>query len=112
MENYYEIDMTNFGWREKKLALEVLQAYMKNPYAVEGDDLKIGFNTQSGYVFATDEDYNSYMINDKDELELWVMCDMCSAEDYLSELLQSEEKDYRHWEGVCWECLDDGDDEE
>ena len=40
------------------------------------------------------------------------MCDECSAEDYISELLQSEEKDYRHWEGVCWECLDNGDDEE
>ena len=108
MKNYYELDMTDFGYREKKLALEVLQAYMKNPYAVEGDDLKIGFNTQSGYVFATDEDYNSYMINDKDELELWVMCDECSAEDLISNLLLCDED----WEGVCCECLDNGDDEE
>ena len=112
MKNYYELDMTDFGYREKKLALEVLEAYMKNPYKVEGDDLKIGFNTNSGYVFATDEDYNTYLINDKDELELWLSCDGCEREDFISNLNQCDEKELRHWEGICWECLDNGDDEE
>lgn len=104
MKNYYELDFTNFGYREKKLAFDVLEAYFKNPYAVEGDDLKIGFNTQSGYVFATDEEYNVYMINRKNELELYLTCDDCNAEDYLSELLKSDELDSAFWEGVCLEC--------
>ena len=101
--NYHEIDFTNFGYREKKLAFEVLEAYFKDPYVVEGDDLKIGFNTNSGYVFATDEDYNTYLRNG-DVLEMWVMCDECNAEDFISELKTCDLEE--EWEGVCCECLE------
>lgn len=96
-------DLSKFGFREIRIMKDILNAYVKNPYVVEGSDLTISMNTYSGYVFLSDEDYNTYMLNG-DELELFVMCEECNAEDFISELKTCDLEE--EWEGVCCECLE------
>ena len=56
-------DLARFGFRELKMAAELLTAYCDNPPDWLADGVHLMMNTHSGYVFLTDEDYNVAMMN-------------------------------------------------
>lgn len=63
-------DMTKFGYRERKLAEELLTASIDQgfPDDFEDDGVTIMFNMYSGNVFFTNSDYQVCMMN-ADKLE-------------------------------------------
>jgi len=65
-------DLAEFGWRELKMAAELLSALIEqgSPDDFESDCIQIMFNRNSGYVFLTNADYQVAMMNGN-HLEVW-----------------------------------------
>ena len=82
-------DLSDFGFRELRLAAELLTAYCENPPACLGDGICLMMNTTSGYVFLTDEDFNVAMMNG-DKLEQFHSYPECGAEGFADELPESD----------------------
>lgn len=82
-------DLKDFGFRELKMAAELLNAYCKTPPEFLTNGVQVMMNTQSGYVFLTDEDFNVAMMNG-DTLEQFHSCPECGAEGFAEELPESE----------------------
>ena len=82
-------DISKFGLLERKEARELLAVYGTDKDITKflGDDIHIYFNTDSGYVFLTDEDYNTAMINLNGELEDFIVCPACGNEGLLQNFL-------------------------
>jgi len=78
-------DLSRFGFRELKMAADLLAAYCETPPDFLGDGLSVMLNTHSGYVFLTDEDFNVGMMNG-DRLEQFHTCFECGAEGFAEEL--------------------------
>src|SRR5678815_1789394 len=81
-------DLSDFGYRELAMAADLLQAYKerdKDNTRLLGDGLSLCMNTNSGYVFLTDEDYNVAMMNG-DVLEDWHTCSECGHEGFAEDL--------------------------
>lgn len=70
MTNFTTTDFSKFGYREKKLAEELLKAWREQglPEDFYEDEISIMFNTRSGCVFLTNSEYQVVMLND-DKLE-------------------------------------------
>jgi len=80
-------DLSEFGWRELDEAATLLKAYADNPSVLDGDEVSLNFNRNSGYVFLTDEDYDTALINhDTGKLEKWYTCPQCGHEGFHSEM--------------------------
>jgi hypothetical protein len=73
-------DLSEFGYREKSLAAELLSAYVKTP-DVLGYGVTVAMNANSGYVFLSDEDYRVAMLNG-DKLEEFFSCPECGYEGF------------------------------
>jgi hypothetical protein len=78
-------DLSRFGFRELKMAADLLAAYCETPPDFLGDGLTLMLNTHSGYVFLTDEDFNVGMMNG-DRLEHFQTCFECGEEGFTEEL--------------------------
>ena len=65
-------DLADFGWRELKMAAELLSALIDQgtPDAFESDRIELMFNRNSGCVFITNADYQVAMLNGN-HLETW-----------------------------------------
>lgn len=65
-------DLADFGWRELKMAAELLSALIDqgSPDDFESDRIQIMMNRNSGCVFLTNSEYQIAMING-DQLESW-----------------------------------------
>lgn len=86
MSDAYTEDLGDFGFRELKMASELLNAYINDPNGIDhSDGLKLAFNMNSGYVFLTDEDYRDYMLNGNDKLEEYLHCSYCGHEGFREE---------------------------
>lgn len=102
MDDIVTSDLSNFGYREIREAINLLNAYLENPTIILEDGLKICFNTHSGYVFLSDEEYNVYMVNNN-KLEQWHNCPICGAEGFLEEVgdihnhEDPEDKECQEW---------------
>lgn len=70
MTNFTTTDFSKFGYRERKLAEELLKAWREQglPEDFYEDEISIMFNTRSGCVFLTNSEYQVAMLND-DKLE-------------------------------------------
>jgi hypothetical protein len=78
-------DFSQFGYRELKLAAELLTAYCADkPYGL-GDGVHVCMNTGSGYVFLSDEDYNVAMMNGG-KLEMFYSCPECGREGFAEDI--------------------------
>ena len=100
-------DLRDFGYRELKMAAELLTAYKTDDDETEllGDGVRVMFNPMSGYVFLTDEDCNTAMMNG-DTLEDWHVCGYCGEEGFAEDLFAEDSDHYRdRWGGVG--CADD-----
>ena len=81
-------DLKDFGFRELKMAAELLKAYCENPPDFLSEGVHLMMNTYSCYVFLTDEDFNVAMMNG-DKLDQWHFCPECGAEGFAEELPDS-----------------------
>lgn len=86
MEDPVTTNLAKFGFRELKLAAELLNAYVGDPNAVNlWDGVTIAMNDNSGHVFLTDEDFNIAMMNG-DKLEQWYSCPECGEEGFREDI--------------------------
>jgi len=81
-------DLSRFGYRELQEAAKLLTAYCEEASTAFflGDNVQLCFNTNSGYVFLTDEDYNVGMLNDEGKISQWHSCPICSFEGFLEDM--------------------------
>lgn len=85
---WYTEDLGNFGIRELDLAIDLLQAAKKGyPSDFWTEGVKLGFNTSSGSVFLTNDDY-----------------DVCMDAD--GELYTFYTSPYDGLEGFLWDLID------
>ena len=84
MINYYTENLADFGYRERQLAGELLQARLPDNFYNSG--VRIGFNKNSGYVFLTNDDYQVAMFNG-DELALFHTTSYSGLEGFIEDLI-------------------------
>jgi hypothetical protein len=104
MENPTD-DLSNFGYREKAIAGKLLSVYADNPPDFLGDGVKVWLNSNSGYVFLCDEDYNVGVLNDDDtKIIQFFSCPNCGNEGTDAE--EGGEYEFNKFEGYCCKkCL-------
>ena len=78
-------DLSKFGNLEIDKAIELLKAYRKQGAENLGDGLTLNFNTRSGNIFLSDDDYNVYMMNG-DNLEQFFNCGYCGYEGFKEDM--------------------------
>lgn len=85
-------DMSRFGFRERKMARELLEASEEQgfPDDFNQDGVKIMMNFNSGNVFFTNEDYQVCMMNG-DKLESFYNCPYCGHEGFKEEMQHEPE---------------------
>ena len=91
-------DLRAFGFRELKMAAELLSAYCQDPPGFLGHGVHLMMNTYSGCVFLTDEDFNVAMMNG-DRLEQFHFCPECGAEGFAEDMPDKE---------CCQSCIGEG----
>lgn len=92
-------DLAKFGWRERKMAAELLAAMCEQglPDDFEDDEVVVMFNMDSGNVSLTNSEFQVAMMNG-DRLESWYYCPECGAEGFAEDINWNAE------EGMCGEC--------
>lgn len=87
MDEIVTSDLSNFGWRERKMAAELLTASCSQglPDDFEDDGVNIAMNTHSGNVFLTNSEYQVAMMNG-DTLESFYSCPQCGHEGFKDEM--------------------------
>lgn len=87
-------DLSRFGYRELQEAAKLLTAYCEDASTTFflGDGVQLCFNTNSGYVFLTDEDYNVGMLNDDGKISQWHNCS-CGHEGFIEDMRHEPQDD-------------------
>ena len=78
-------DLSSFGIKELREAGELLIAYADSHPDFLGDGVQVWFNSNSGYVFLSDEDFNVAML-DNGKLEQWFSCPNCGYEGFKEDM--------------------------
>ena len=86
----YEItttDLSEFGWRERKMAAEILTASCEQglPEDFEDDAITIMMNRNSGNVFLTNSEFQVAMMNGE-KLESFYSCPQCGHEGFKEDM--------------------------
>lgn len=91
MTNPVTHDLREFGLRELKRASMLLESYKsgKDKTQFLGDDVRVCFNKNSGYVFLTDSDYNTAMLDDRLFLQDFLYCPECGYEELSSDFREN-----------------------
>lgn len=94
-------DLKKFGFRELKMAAELLAAYCENPPEFLRDGIELMMNTSSGNVFLTDEDFNVAMMNGE-RLDAWLFTPYDGHEGFLDELTDQHDPQDLHHEDAAF----------
>jgi len=88
-------DLAKFGFRELKLARDLLDALIEQglPEDFEDNEVAIMFNTHSGYVFLTNANYQAAIMND-DTLESYYTLPYSGKEGFKEDFEGAKRKDY------------------
>ncbi len=88
MNEIITTDLADFGSSEKATAGELLSALNTDKDLTHflGDGVKLYLNKNSGFVFLSDEDYNTAMIDDEGHLRDFHSCPICGSEGFLEDL--------------------------
>ncbi len=107
MSTVITADFSQFGIRELIFAQLLLKAYAEHGAEFLNCGLTLNFNTSSGYVFLSDEDYNVGVLDQSEQyIVQFYTCPQCGYEGTQHNAL-SEEKDFSTFNGYCSvECLD------
>lgn len=102
MNDIITTDFSKFGYRERKMAEELLKASREQgfPNDFEDDETTIMFNTSSKNVFFTNANYQVAMMFG-DKLESFYSCPVCGHEGFLKEMEHGKDDD------ECQEYLKD-----
>jgi hypothetical protein len=86
-DNPVVTDLAQFGYRERKMAAELLTASVNQgfPEGFSDEGVTLAMNMNSGYVFLTNEDYDVAMMNG-DKLEMWHNCPYCGHEGFKEDM--------------------------
>jgi hypothetical protein len=86
-QNSVVTDLAQFGYRERKMAAELLTASVEQgfPEGFMDEGVTIAMNMNSGYVFLTNEDFDVAMMNG-DKLETWHSCPYCGHEGFKEDM--------------------------
>ena len=84
-------DISKFGYRETRIAAELLNKYCDNP-EILGDGIRVEFNPISGNVFLVDSDFKVAMMNG-DNLEEFFICPYCGHEGFKEAMPHEPEDD-------------------
>ena len=92
-------DLAKFGWREKRMAAELLNAMIEQglPEDFEDDEITIMFNTHSGNVFLTNSEYQVAMMNGE-KLESFYITPYHGYEGFAEDLKEMFEQDGENWD--------------
>tara|TARA_R100000234_G_scaffold89725_1_gene57962 strand:- start:256 stop:594 length:339 start_codon:yes stop_codon:yes gene_type:complete len=95
MSDFYTEDLSEFGYIELEEAGKLLSA-VKNglPEDFYNDEIRVGFNKNSGYVFLTNSEYQVAMLDDEGKLYSFYSTPYEGREGSYEELL--EEYDDMH----------------
>ena len=106
MTDLVTADLSTFGNRELMIASDLLRAYAENRADFLGDNITLNFNSNSGYVFLSDEDYRvGVLADDENKIVEFFSCPNCGYEG-TQEDAKSELKDFEANDGYCSEdCL-------
>lgn len=92
MNDIVTTDLSKFGFRELRMARDLLTGLLdKNDTRFLDGGIQLAFNTHSGNVFLTDDEYNVAMLNG-DVLEDWFTTPYEGHEGFLADL-KDEYKD-------------------
>jgi len=80
-------DLSQFGYRERKMAAELLTASVEQGFPDDFDDdgVTVMMNMHSGNVFLTNADYQVAMLNG-DKLESFYSCPQCGHEGFAEDM--------------------------
>ena len=95
MDTITTTDLSCFGWREKKMATELLDAMIEQglPNEFWDEEVTVMFNTHSGYVFITNSEFQVAMLNGN-TLEMWHACPECGYEGFLEDMDHNPDDEY------------------
>jgi len=87
-DNITTTDFSEFGWRERKMASELLNASCEKgfPQDFEDNEVQIMMNKNSGNVFFTNSEYQVAMMNG-DDLESFYTLPYGGVEGFADELI-------------------------
>ena len=97
-------DLAKFGWRELKMAAQLLNAMVEQGLPIDfADGVSVAMNTNSGYVFLTNSEYDVAMMNG-DKLEEWHHCPECGHEGFKEDMAHAGSAEcyrYQREIGLC-----------
>ena len=87
MENMTTTDFADFGYRERKMAMELMAAMHSQGLPDDFWDEGVGImmNTHSGNVFLTNNEYQAAMMNGN-SLETFYSCPICGHEGFKEDM--------------------------
>lgn len=90
----YTENLADFGARERRMLVELLQAWDTQglPQSFADDNVRPAMNSNSGNVFLVNDDYQTAMMNG-DKLELFVSTPYHGHEGFISDLLDEYSPD-------------------
>ena len=91
-DSIFTTDLSEFGYRERKMAAELLTASVEQGFPADFDDdgVTVAMNKNSGYVFLTNSEYQVAMLNG-DKLESWYSCPECGHEGFKEDMEHGED---------------------
>lgn len=101
-------NLADFGWRERKLAAELLMVSCDQgfPSDFEDEGVQLMFNRNNGNVFFVNDKYQIAMMNG-DKLESFYYTPYHSYEGFADELLEMYNEDKDNWNQKDIEFLKD-----
>ena len=88
--SYTTTNLAEFGYREKKMAAELLTGMCQGlPDDFDDNEVTVMMNTSSGNVFLTNSDFQVAMMNG-DKLESFYSCPECGHEGFKEEMEHGE----------------------
>ena len=108
MENTVTSDIAKFGARERAILVELLEAWSRDglPSDFYDENVQPMFNLNSGYVFLTNAEYQTAMMEDG-KLVSHYFLPYAGIEGTLSELVEEFEKYGDSWHGDDVEAFND-----
>ena len=97
----YTENLADLGYRERAEFIEILKLWQRDglPSSFWEGDVKLGYNSASGFVFLTNNEYQTCMRRE-DALEMWYVLTHSGEEGFLGDLLEEwevlheEDQDY------------------
>ncbi|HUD45167.1 MAG TPA: hypothetical protein VMR41_06490 [Patescibacteria group bacterium] len=107
MNTLITADFSQFGIRELIFAQRLIKAYTEEGADFLNSGITINFNTHSGYVFLSDDDYNVGVLDEEEtHIVQFFSCPECGYEGTQHDAI-SEGKDFNTNDGFCSkECAD------